>query len=150
MDQIDPYNVLELFRGVPRPKHHSKKCQKVIKITLPKMEKRIFLKSARTKTVDSHNSIDSIGSIDCIDSIDSIESEDSTDSIDSIDFIDSIDSILVPHKRPPTFTPHTKGKTTVPMGRARSARPIGTVVGAREARANPLCVVRMLARCECV
>ena len=74
------------------------------------MEKRIFLKSARTKTVDSHNSIDSIGSIDCIDSIDSIESEDSTDSIDSIDFIDSIDSILVPHKRPPTFTPHTKSR----------------------------------------
>ena len=74
------------------------------------MEKRIFLKSARTKTVDSHNSIDSIGSIDCIDSIDSIESEDSTDSIDSIDFIDSIDSILVPHKRPPAFTPHTKSR----------------------------------------
>ena len=44
-----------------------------------------------------------------MDSIDSVESEDSTDSIDSIDFIDSIDSILVPHKRPPTFTPHTKG-----------------------------------------
>ena len=67
----------------------------------------------------------------------------------------------VPHKRPPTttlththnaptFVPHTKGRTTLPMGRARSARPIGTVVGAREARANPLCVVRMLARCECV
>ena len=71
------------------------------------MEKRIFLKSARTKTVDSHNSIDFMGSIDCIDSI---ESEDSTDSIDSIDFIVSIDSVLVPHKRPPTFTPHTKGK----------------------------------------
>ena len=110
MDQIDPYNVPELFRGVPKPKNNSKKYKKVINITLPKMEKRIFLKSARTKTVDSHNSIDSIGSIDCIDSIDSIESEDSTDSIDSIDFIDSIDSILVPHKRPPTFTPHTKGK----------------------------------------
>ena len=101
------------------------------------MEKRIFLKSARTKTIDSHNSIDSIGSIDCIDSIDSIESEDSTDSIDSIDFIDSIDcidAILVPHKRSPTFTPHTKGArasrapTTVPMGRALRARPIGIVV----------------------
>ena len=38
---------------------------------------------------------------------DSIES---IDIIDSIDFKDSIDSILVPHKRPPTFTPHTKGK----------------------------------------
>ena len=110
MDQIDPYNVPELFRGVPRLKIHSKKYQQVIKITLPKMEKRIYLKSTRTKTVDSHNSIDSIGSIDCIDSIDSIESEDSTDSIDSIDFIDSIDSILVPHKRPPAFAPHTKGK----------------------------------------
>ena len=71
MDQIDPYNVPELFRGVPRPKNHSKKYQKVIKIILPNMEKRIFLKSARTKTVDSHKSIDSIGSIDCIDSIES-------------------------------------------------------------------------------
>ena len=112
MDQIDPYNVPELFRGVPKPKDSSKKYKQVINITLPKMEKRICFKSARTKTVDSHNSIDSIGSIDCIDSIDSIESEDSTDSIDSIDFIDSIDSIdaiLVPHKRSPTFTPHTKG-----------------------------------------
>ena len=69
-----------------------------------------FLKSARTKTIDS------IGSIDCIDSIGSIESEDSTDSIDSMDFIDSIDSKLVPHKRPPTFTPHTKGRSIVPMG----------------------------------
>ena len=94
------------------------------------MEKRFFLNSARTKTVDFHNSIDSIGSIDCIDYINSIESEDSTDSIDSIDFIDSIDSILVPHKRPPTFTPHTKGNTTV----------LGTVVGASAARA-PLFVV---------
>ena len=108
------------------------------------MDKRIFLKSARTKTIDS------IGSIDCIDSLDFIESEDSTDSIDSIDFIDSIDSldaILVPHKRSPTFTPHTKGArasrapTTVPMGRARSARPIGTGVGAREARAPFVCGV---------
>ena len=88
MDQIDPYNVLELFRGVPRPKHHSKKCQKVIKITLPKMEKRIFLKSARTKTVDSHNSIDSIGSRNCIDSIDSIESEESTESVELIESIE--------------------------------------------------------------
>ena len=90
------------------------------------MEKRICLKSARTKTIDSHNSIDSIGSIDCIDSIDSIESEDSTDSIDSIDFIDSIDSIdaiLVPHKRSPTFTPHTKGTTTLPTGAAPKAPP---------------------------
>ena len=43
---------------------------------------------------------------------------------------------------PPTFTPHTKGNTTVPMGRARSARPIGTVVGAREARAPFVYVVR--------
>ena len=40
----------------------------------------------------------------------SIEFADSTDSIDSIGFIDSIDSVLVPHKKPPTFTPHTKGK----------------------------------------
>ena len=84
---------------------------------------------------DSHNSIDSIGSIDCIDSIDSIESEDSTDSIDSIDFIDSIDSILVPHKRPPTFTPHTKGRAlrarannSTDGGGAFGAAPIGTVV----------------------
>ena len=46
-----------------------------------------------------------------------------TDSIDSIDFIDSIDSILVPHKKPPTFTPHTQGKTTVPMGAAPKAPP---------------------------
>ena len=45
----------------------------------------------------------------CIDFIDSIESEDSADYLDSIDSVDSIDSILVPHKRPPTFTPHTKG-----------------------------------------
>ena len=62
------------------------------------MEKRIFLKSARTKTIDSHNSIDSIGSTDCIDSIDSTESEDSTNFIGSIDFIDAIDSMLGPHK----------------------------------------------------
>ena len=73
------------------------------------MEKRMCLRSARTKTMDS------IGSTDCIDSIDSIETEDSTDSIDSkdfidsIDFIDAIDSILVPHQRPPAYTPHTKG-----------------------------------------
>ena len=53
-------------------------------------------------------------SIDCVDSIDSVESEDSTDSIDSIYFLDSIDSILVPHKRPPTFTPHTKGRSIAP------------------------------------
>ena len=153
MDQIDPYNVPELFRGVPRPKNNQQNTNKNIKITLPKMEKRIFLKSARTKTVDSHNSIDSIGSIDCIDSIDSIESEDSTDSIDSIDFIDSIDcidAILVPHKRSPTFTPHTKGTTTtIPMGRARSARPIGTVVGAREARAPFVCGVNVGGTCVC-
>ena len=38
------------------------------------MDKRNLLKSARTKTVDSHNSIDSIGTIDCIDYIDSLES----------------------------------------------------------------------------
>ena len=38
------------------------------------MGKRIFLKSARTKTINSHNFIDSIGSIDCIDSIESIQS----------------------------------------------------------------------------
>ena len=106
------------------------------------MEKRFFWKSARTKTVDPHNSIDSKGSIDCIDSIDSIESEDSTDSIDSIDFIDSIDSILVPHKRPPTFTPHTKGRalraraqTTVPMGAAPPAPPPSVLLF------FPLCVV---------
>ena len=120
------------------------------KNALRKWKKRIFLKSARTKTIDSHNSIDSIGSIDCIDSIDSIESEDSTDSIDSIDFIDSIDcidAILVPHKRSPTFTPHTKGTTTIPMGRARSARPIGTVVGAREARAPFVCGVNVGGTC---
>ena len=135
MHQIDPYNVLELFRGVPRPKNHSKKYKKVIRISLPKMEKRIFLKSARTKTVDSHNSIDSIGSIDCIDSIDSIESEDSTDSIDSIDFIDSIDSILVPHKRPPTFTPHTKETPTVHMGAVQNAPPPSVLLF------FPLCVV---------
>ena len=99
--------------------------------------------------MDSIDSVESEDSTDSIDSIDSIESEDSTDSLDSIDFIDSIESvkpiesiesvesvesILVPHKRPPTFTPHTKGArasrapTTVPMGRALRARPIGTVV----------------------
>ena len=94
------------------------------------MEKRIFLKSARTNTVDSHNSIDSIGSIDCIDSIDSIESEDSTDSIDSIDFIDSIDSILVPHKRPPTFTPHTRGARAARANKSTDGgqAPMGTFV----------------------
>ena len=62
--------------------------------------------------VDIHNLcmiLTILGYTNCIDSVDSIESEDSTDSIDSIDIIDSIDSILVPHKRPPTFTPHTKG-----------------------------------------
>ena len=61
-----------------------------------------------------------LGSIDCIDSIDSIESEDSTDSIDSIDFIGSIDSILVPQKRPPTFTPHAKGKSYYQRRRPQS------------------------------
>ena len=74
-----------------------------------------------------------------MDSIDSVESEDSTDSIDSIDFIDSIDSILVPHKRPPTFTPHTKGKTTVPMGAAPKAPP-PSVLLLRERSERPLCV----------
>ena len=75
LDQIDPYNVPELFRGVPRLKNISKKYKKVIKKTLHKMGKRIFLKSARTKTIDSiesedsHYSIKNIGSIDCIDSI---------------------------------------------------------------------------------
>ena len=99
-----------------------------LKIT-QKMGKRIFLKSARTKTIDF------IGSIDCIDSIDSAESEDCTDSIDSIDFINSIDSILVPHKRPPTFTPHTKGKTTVPMGAVPKAPPPSVLLfSARSAR----------------
>ena len=78
----------------------------------------------RIKILDSQNSIDAIGSIDCIDSIDSIDSIDFIDSIDSLDpgepieSIESVESILVPHKRPPTFTPHTKGKTTVPKGRA--------------------------------
>ena len=87
MDQIDPYNVLELFRGVLRPKIRSKKYQKVIKITVQQMEKRIFLKSARTKTVDIHNSIDSISSTDSVDSSDSIE------SIESIQFLEPIESI---------------------------------------------------------
>ena len=50
MDQIDPYKVPELFRGVPRPKNNQKKNKKCIKITLPKLKKRNFLKSARTKT----------------------------------------------------------------------------------------------------
>ena len=50
MDQIDPYNVPELFRGALRPKNNKKKHKKCIKITLPKMEKRNLLKSARTKT----------------------------------------------------------------------------------------------------
>ena len=90
------------------------------------MEKRFFWKSARTKTVDPHNSIDSKGSIDCIDSIDSIESEDSTDSIDSI---------LVPQKRPPTFTPHTKGtRDSTDGGGAFGAIHIGSII-------FPLCVV---------
>ena len=93
------------------------------------MEKRIFLKSAGTKTIDSHNSIDSIGCSDCIDSIDSIESADSTGSIDSIDFIDSIDSVLVPHKRPPTFTPNTKGtRDSTDGGGAEEAAPIGSII----------------------
>ena len=74
------------------------------------MEKRNCLKSARTKTIDSHNPLNSPGSID---SIDSAESEDSTDTMDSIHFTDAIGSILVPHKRPPTFTPHTKGARAV-------------------------------------
>ena len=96
---------------------------------------------AQSIVCDSHNFIDSIGSMD---SIDSVESEDSTDSITSIDSIDSIDSILVPHKRPPTFTPHTKG-------RALRARKQQYRWGARFARAPsvllffPLCVVWMLA-----
>ena len=63
MNQIDPYNVPELFRGVPRPKNHSKKYQTVIKISLSKIAKRIALKSAFTKTVILHNSIDSIESV---------------------------------------------------------------------------------------
>ena len=103
------------------------------------MKKTMFFECdfGRNKILDSQNYMDSIGSIDCIDSI---QSEDSTDSIDSIDFIDSIDSILVPHKRPPTFTPHTKG-------RALRARKQQYRWGARFARAPsvllffPLCVV---------
>ena len=83
------------------------------------MDKRIFWKSARTKTVDSHNPIDSIGSIDCI------------------------HYLLVPHKRPPTFPPHTRGKTTVPMGAAPKAPPPSVLLFARAQRA-PLCVW-----CEC-
>ena len=69
MDQIDPYNVLELFRGVPKPKNNKKNTKQNIKITLLKLEKRIFLKSALTKNVDSHNFIDSIASINCKDFI---------------------------------------------------------------------------------
>ena len=96
------------------------------------MGKGNFLKSARSKNIDS------IGSIDCIDSIDSIESEDSTDSLDSIDFIDSIDSIdaiLVPHKRSPTFTSHTTGtRDSTDGGGACGAAPIGSII-------FPLCVV---------
>ena len=88
MDQIDPYNVLELSKGVPRPENIPQNSKSAIKywVTLPEMEKRNFLKSARTKTVDS---------IDSIDCIDSIGSEDSTVSIDSIEIIDidSIDSL---------------------------------------------------------
>ena len=66
--------------------------------------------------------------------IDSIDSLDSTDSIVSIDFIgstDSIDSILVPHKRPPTFTPHTEETTDSTDG---GQAPIGSII-------CPLCVV---------
>ena len=93
------------------------------------MEKRIFLKSARTKTVDSHNSIDFMGSIDCIDSI---ESEDSTDSIDSIDFIDS------KHRQ---HSHHTQRENdTINGGGADGAAPIGTIVCA-SATSAPLCVV---------
>ena len=79
MDQIDPYNVPELFRGVPRPKISPTNTTTYIKLTLPEMEKRMFLKSAHSKTIDS------IGSVDCTDS--------TNYSIDSIDFEDSIDSI---------------------------------------------------------
>ena len=93
MDQIDPYNMPELFRGVPKPKTYPEKYKKCIKIALLKIEKRICLRSARTKTMDSHNSIDSIGSIDCIDSIDSIESVVSSDSIESVESIQSIETI---------------------------------------------------------
>ena len=88
----------------------------------------------------SQNDLDSIGSIDCIDSIDSIESEDFTDSIDSIDFIDSIDSLLVPHKRPPTFTPHTKGTRDNTDGARAKRAPHGYGCW-RAQRASPLCVV---------
>ena len=59
--------------------------------------------------------------MDSIGSVNRIESEDSTDSTDSIDSIDLIDSVLVPHKRPPTFTLQTKGRSIVPMGAAPSA-----------------------------
>ena len=39
MEQIDPYDVPELFRGVPRPKNRLKISQKYIKIALPTGQK---------------------------------------------------------------------------------------------------------------
>jgi len=40
LEQTAPYNVPELFRGVPRPKHRSKMSQTCIKIALPTGQKR--------------------------------------------------------------------------------------------------------------
>ena len=76
------------------------------------MEKRIFLKSARAKTIDSHNSIDSIKYTRAT---------------------QKIANIHTTHKG-------KNNSTDGAARRARSARPIGIVVGARAARA-PLCVV---------
>ena len=43
--------------------------------------------------------------MESMEAIESIETVDSVDSIDSKDSTDSVNSILVPNKRPPTFTP---------------------------------------------
>ncbi len=114
MDQIDPYNVPKLFRGVPRPKKYPEKYKKCIKLTLPKMEQLIFLRSARRRRPHRYcclrarsarpfvcgvnvggllcgTSIESIESIKSIESIESVESSGSIESIESIEPIESIE-----------------------------------------------------------
>ena len=91
--------------------------------------------SESTESEEFINSRDSINAIDPVDSIDATESIDPLASIESIKSVESVESILVPHKRPPTFTPHAK------------ARAPSVLLLARAKRAPPLCVVRRLAAC---
>ena len=104
------------------------------------MEQRNRLKSARTKTIDSHNSIVSIGSTDCIDFVDSIECEDST--LYAFYRVYRFYSFYTraTQKTANIHTTHKGKNNNTDGGSAEGAAPIGTVVCASAASA-PLCVV---------